>query len=71
MGQHEIVACSFTLYMQTPGGEPDQRIEPMQSTRKLCQQLHNGVTAFDVSEFVQQHGSQQLPAPLPRHVRQQ
>ena len=65
-GQDQIVARSFTLHAKTPGGEPHQRIEPVQSTRDLRQQLSHRVATLDVGELVQQDGSQLLAAPVPR-----
>ena len=55
IGEYEIVARSFMFHVQTPRGEPDEWIEPVQSTCDLCQQLSDRVTAFEVSQFVQQH----------------
>ena len=71
VGENEIIARALTFHMQTPRGEPDERIEPVQSTGDLRQQLHNRVAAFDVREFVQQHRSQLLIAPLSSRLRQQ
>ena len=65
-GQNQIVARSFTFHAKTPGGEPHQGIEPVQSTRDLRQQLSHRVATLDVGELVQQNGSQLLAAPMPR-----
>ena len=70
-GQNQIVARSFTFHAKTPGGEPHQGIEPVQSTRDLRQQLSHRVATLDVGELVQQDGSQLLAAPMPRRCGKQ
>ena len=51
--QDQIVARAFTFHAKTPGGEPHQRIEPVQSTRDLSHQLSHHVATLDVGELVQ------------------
>ena len=64
-GQDQVVARSFTLHAQTPGGQPHQGIEPVQGTRDLRQQSSPGVATLNVGELVQQDRSQLLVAPVP------
>ena len=65
VGQDQVVARSFTLHAQTPGGQPHQGIEPVQGTRDLRQQSSHGVATLHVGELVQQDRSQLLVAPVP------
>ena len=53
-GKDEIITCSFSFDMQSPGGKPDERIKPMQGTGNLGQELNERVAALDVRKFVQQ-----------------
>ena len=63
--QNQIVARSFTFHAKTPGGEPHQRIEPVQSTRDLHEQLSDRVATLHVGELVQQNRSQLFATPMP------
>lgn len=65
VAQNKVIASLFSLDVPSPGGKPNQRIEPIQRTCKLCQQLSHLVASFDMSELVQQHRSELIVAPFP------
>ena len=62
--QDKVIAGAFAFDMQSPGGEPDERVEPVQGAGELSQQLSENITTFDVSKFVQEHRSQLLVGPV-------
>ena len=60
----------FTFYAQPPGGEPDQRIEPIDRAGQLRQRLRQTVAPLDVRQLVQDHDPAAFHRPIVRLLRQ-
>ena len=62
-GEDHVVARTFSFHMQTPGGQPDQRIEPMEGAGELGEPLHESIAATNVGQFVEEDGLELLLVP--------
>ena len=61
--EHRVVGRQLALEPQAPGGEPRQRIEPVERARELRDNLREAVPLAHVRELVVQHGDPPRVAP--------
>ena len=67
--QHQVVARPLALDAQPPGGDPGERVEPVDGAGHLRQGLGQAVVALDVAELVGEHRASLLDATSPRRPR--
>src|SRR6516225_8547426 len=48
----DVVACVFTLSIQSVAGQPEQRVEPVNQARDLCKHLKQPISAMHVGQFM-------------------
>ncbi len=70
-GEDEIIARPLALRDHAAGGDPHQRIERVQGTSQSGDELHQRVSAFDMSQFVQQDGVAARGRPIVSFCRQE
>ena len=54
--EHPVVAGPLALFAQLTGGDPHQRMKPVEAAGRLRYHLGQEIEARDVHHFVQQHG---------------
>src|SRR2546427_12101867 len=62
--QHMIVARALALLPQPRGGQPDERMEPVDGACDPRDQLNDEVVALHVRELVEQHVAPPLGGPV-------
>ncbi len=70
-GDDELVTRELALASYPGGGEPDERMPPVDGAQRFGDELQGPVGARDVCGFVGQHETQACGVPCPRGRRQE
>ena len=62
--ENQVVAGALPFCTHPLGGEPNQRVEPIDGAGKLREELREAVVAFDVGEFMEENNLAALLGPL-------